>query len=109
LVREIAVDILADAGFTVLEAEHAEGALEHLRAQAATIHLLFTDINMPGEMDGLGLAHHSFGNWPWIAVLIASARPRPATHEMPKGSRFLSKPYDATSIAKHALELVGAS
>jgi CheY-like chemotaxis protein len=108
LIRIIAIDILVDAGFTVLEAEHAEGALVHLHAKPEAIHLLFTDINMPGDMDGLALAHHAYGSWPWIAMLIASARPSPAQHEMPAGSRFLSKPYDAASVTKHALELVGA-
>jgi two-component system, response regulator PdtaR len=109
LIRSIAIDILVDAGFTVLEAEHAESALVHLEAQADTIHLLFTDINMPGKMNGLALAHHSYGNWPWIAVLISSARPSPAVHEMPTSSRFISKPYSVAAVTKHALELVGAA
>jgi two-component system, response regulator PdtaR len=109
LIRLLTVEALTDAGFIVLEAEHAEDALKHLNGSASEIHLLFTDVNMPGDMDGLDLALHTNGHWPWIAVLIASGRPLPKTRDMLEGHRFLPKPYRPETIVTHARELVGAS
>ena len=105
LIRMTAVDELTDAGFVVIEAEHAAEAIAILQIQAAHVDLLFTDIHMPGAMDGLALAHHASANWPWIAVLLASGKASPNAHEMPTGSRFLAKPYDPLHLVAHAKEL----
>jgi CheY-like chemotaxis protein len=70
LVRLVVTEVLRDAGFEVIEAEHAEAALSVLEQHAARVHVLFTDIQMPGAMDGLALAHHTSQNWPEIALLI---------------------------------------
>jgi two-component system, response regulator PdtaR len=75
LVRLVVVDALEDAGFEVIEAGHAEAALGILQIHAARIHVLFTDIHMPGTMDGLALCHHTAKNWPKIALLLTSAHP----------------------------------
>lgn len=77
LVRLVIAEALRDAGLEVMEAEHAEAALRVLEHHAARVHVLFTDIQMPGSMDGLALAHHISENWPEIALLITSARPQP--------------------------------
>jgi two-component system, response regulator PdtaR len=106
LIRMMAVDVLTDEGFEVIEARHAEEALTILKSQAADIQLLFTDIHMPGPMDGLELAHHARSHWPWIALLLASGKARPTLAEMPAGSRFLSKPYDADHVVTHVRELM---
>jgi two-component system, response regulator PdtaR len=109
LIREIAVQVLEDDGFTVLEATHAASALEHLNLNAKTIHVLFSDVNMPGDMDGLALVHHANTNWPWIALLLASGHPGPANHEMPSGCRFIGKPYQIDHMLAHVRELVEAA
>jgi two-component system, response regulator PdtaR len=109
MIREIAVQVLEDDGFTVLEAEHAASALEHLNISAKTIHVLFSDVMMPGDMDGLALARHANLNWPWIALLLASGHPGPASHEMPPKCRFLPKPYLPGHMLTHVRELVGAA
>src|SRR3978361_1235436 len=83
LTRLVAADALTDAGFLVIEAEHAEQALTILQAQGIGVHALFTDIHMPGVLDGLQLAHHAHLHWPWIGVLIASGKARPAPDKMP--------------------------
>jgi two-component system, response regulator PdtaR len=59
LVRLVIAETLRDEGLEVMEAEHAEAALGVLEQHAARIHVLFTDIQMPGSMDGLALAHHT--------------------------------------------------
>ena len=91
LIRMLAVETLEEAGFIVLEAKHAAAALDLLESKAETIVVLFTDINMPGNMDGLGLAHYVREHWPWIGQLITSGRLVPALDGFPARSRFLKK------------------
>ena len=104
-VRLVIVDALEDAGFGVMQVEHAEAALGILHIHAARIHVLFTDIQMPGAMDGLALAHHTSKHWPNIALLITSARPLPHQSEFPEKGRFLAKPYRHHHVIRHIREL----
>jgi|ERR1700722_18386988 CheY-like chemotaxis protein len=108
LIRELAVDVLTEAGFRVIEACHAEQALSILERQAEGVCVLFTDIDMPGHMDGLQLAHHAHHHWPWICLLVASGLAAPTKGDLPPGSRFLPKPYDPVHAIKHIQELVGS-
>jgi CheY-like chemotaxis protein len=105
LVRMLVVDLLTDAGFQVVEAGHAAEALIALESGTWRIHLLFTDINMPGTMDGLELAHHVRAKWPHIALLIASGEAKPVPSSLPVGSVFLAKPYLPDHVVGHALAL----
>jgi CheY-like chemotaxis protein len=109
VVRFVLVEALQDAGFAVIEVEHAEAALSVLRIHNASIHVLFTDIQMPGSMDGLALAHHTATNWPNIALLITSARPRPNQARFPKKSRFLAKPYRHQQVIRHIRDLAATA
>jgi CheY-like chemotaxis protein len=109
LVRLIVVEALRDAGLEVMEAEHADAALSVLERHADRIHVLFTDIQMPGTMDGLALAHHTSKNWPKIALLITSARPRPDRAMLPKKSRFLAKPYQHSHVVRHIRQLAAVA
>jgi two-component system, response regulator PdtaR len=109
LLRMTAFDMLEDAGFEVIEAEHAVKALAILQSRSNGVHALFTDIHMPGAMDGLALAHHTRQNWPWIAILLASSTAIPLPTESPKGSRFLSKPYKSDHVVRHLREMVDDS
>jgi two-component system, response regulator PdtaR len=108
LIRMMAADALTDAGFEVVEANHAADVLAILNLRAACIHLLFTDIQMPGAMDGLKLAHHVRGMWPHIALLIVSGDTRPHWSALPVGSRFLTKPYHTDHVVTHVRELIAA-
>jgi CheY-like chemotaxis protein len=62
-VRFLIAEVLRDEGIEVMEVGHAQAALDSLEQHAARIHVLFTDIQMPGPMDGLALAHHTSKNW----------------------------------------------
>jgi two-component system, response regulator PdtaR len=97
LVRLTAVTMVEDAGFAVIEAENADEAIELLEAHPE-IWLVFTDINMPGSMDGLKLAMYAHGRWPPLKFIIASGRPFPVTAEMPEGTHFHSEPYLPSEI-----------
>ncbi len=106
IIRMVACAALGDAGFNVVETGHADEALAALESQAPGIHALFTDVHVPGSMNGLELAHHSRRSWPWLAVLIASGRAMPAAHEMPDGARFLQKPYALEHVISHLRDLM---
>jgi CheY-like chemotaxis protein len=91
LVRLVAIDVLREAGFQVLEAADAESAMELLE-DTDGVQVLFTDIQMPGAMDGLGLAREVHRRWPNIRLLLTSGRERLTRAEIPDDGRFLSKP-----------------
>jgi DNA-binding NtrC family response regulator len=106
LIRLLAVNVLTDAGFTVIEAPHAEAALAALHARPGGVHLLFTDIHIPGTLNGLQLAHCARKLWPKMGLLIASGEYYPDQAELPHGSIFLRKPYDLDHVVAHARTLV---
>jgi CheY-like chemotaxis protein len=106
VIRFVIAEALRDEGIEVMEAEHAQAALDVLEQHAARIHVLFTDIQMPGPIDGLALAHHTSKNWPGIALLITSGRPRPDRARFPEKSRFVAKPYQHSQVIRHIHELV---
>jgi DNA-binding NtrC family response regulator len=103
LVRGAAVDKLKDHGYEVIEVGCADEALAVLNKRNRDIRVLFTDISMPGSMDGLVLAHNVSRRWQWIGLLVTSGIA--PTSELPTGSRFLAKAYDTAHMAMHVGEL----
>jgi CheY-like chemotaxis protein len=99
LVRMNAVALLEEAGFGVLEAASADDAIELLESRK-DIRIVFTDINMPGSMDGLRLAHAIRNRWPPIELLLTSGQMRVRTEDMPERGRYLSKPYDPSELVR---------
>ena len=92
LTRLAALAAVDQAGFDVLDAENAEAALLVL-AQRSDVGVLFTDINMPGRLDGLELAFEVRRSRPTIGLILTSGKARPSELHMLGGARFLSKPY----------------
>jgi len=107
LLRLNAVLMIEDAGFDVLEAVDADQAIEILEARP-DIHVIFTDIQLPGSMDGLKLAHAVRGRWPPIKIIATSGRVNLRTDDLPEGGRFLLKPYGPEEVVGTLRELVGA-
>jgi hypothetical protein len=68
--------------------------------------LSFTDLHMPGSMDGLKLAHFVRDRWPPVKIVATSARVRITASDLPEGGRFLPKPYSAADIAATLHELI---
>jgi CheY-like chemotaxis protein len=97
LVRLCAVETVEAAGFTVIEAANADEAIRILENRR-DIRVVFTDIHMPGSMDGLKLAHAVRNRWPPIKIIVTSGRERIAEGELPAGGRFFAKPYDPVQI-----------
>ena len=89
--------LIEDAGFDVIEARNADEAIALLEKQP-DVHIVFTDIEMPGSMDGLKLARAVRDRWPPVHLIIASGRYRPGAHELPEDSRFFAKPFDSEEL-----------
>jgi two-component sensor histidine kinase len=106
VLRMRAVDIVEDAGFNPVEAINADEAMTILESRS-DISLLFTDIQMPGTMDGLKLAHAVHDRWPGIKIILVSGRINPTDDEKPQDSRFFGKPIGVTQMIAQLQEMIG--
>jgi two-component system, response regulator PdtaR len=106
ILRMLAVEVAEEAGFEVLEAADADEAVA-LWETHPDVALLFTDINMPGSMDGLKLALAVRDRWPSIKILVVSGRVQPQQSDLPSNSCFLEKPYRAEAMIAELRSLVG--
>src|ERR1700686_4176577 len=106
LLRMRAVDIVEDAGFTPIEAVNADEALAILESRS-DIELLFTDIQMPGTMDGLRLAHAVHERWPSIKIILVSGKLVPTDAEKPVDSRFFGKPLEVKQMIAEMQKMIG--
>jgi CheY-like chemotaxis protein len=108
LLRMDAADMIGAAGFEVIEAENADQAIEILESRE-DITVVFTDIQMPGSMDGLKLARAVRGRWPPIKIVATSGRVNVGETDLPEGGRFLPKPYSPHQVTGVLLELTGGA
>jgi len=106
LFRMAAADDLQDAGFHVLEAANADIALAVLESCSQDVQVLFTDIDMPGSMNGLDLVESVHRRWPHISLLVSSAYHKPCPQQIPDDGRFVSKPYCSEDVVQHIRQLV---
>ena len=105
LLRLLTVDIVEEAGFMALQADNADEAVAILEARS-DIALLLTDINMPGSMDGLKLAHAVRNRWPPIKIIVVSSRVPDCA--LPTHSRFFVKPYHGEELISEIISLMAA-
>ena len=99
-----AVDMIEDAGFQTLTAGNADEAIKLLETRT-DISMIFTDIDMPGSMNGLRLAHAIRGRWPPIKIISTSGHFRVRDGVLPEGGQFLPKPYSSGQITDLISEL----
>jgi CheY-like chemotaxis protein len=104
LVRMCAVEMVEDAGYEAIEAANADEAVAILESRS-DIRIVFTDVNMPGSMDGLKLARAIRDRWPPIHLIVTSGLARPGAGDIPTNGRFLAKPYEAAQLATALREL----
>jgi CheY-like chemotaxis protein len=104
LILMLAVDMIRDAGFEPLWASNADEAIRILESRD-DIRIVFTDINMPGSMDGIKLARAVRGRWPPIKIIVTSGLSGSERKLLPEDSQFIPKPYNAGQIsdALHSL------
>jgi CheY-like chemotaxis protein len=107
LVRMVALEAIEAAGFKAYAAADADEAICILERQR-NIRLLFTDINMPGSMDGIRLAHCVRDRWPPVQFIVTSGQLKFCEAELPHGSVFVSKPYSPEQIVRKIEKMSGA-
>ena len=107
LIRLQAAQIISRAEFDVVEASSADEAISILEARS-DIAILFTDIQMPGSMDGLKLAAAVKGRWPPIKIVATSGLVNVRPEDLPEGGRFISKPYDSIQLTTTLQELTAS-
>jgi CheY-like chemotaxis protein len=106
LLRMLAVDLVEDAGFEAVEAGNADEAVQ-LLTTIPDIRILFTDIDMPGSMDGLKLAAVVRDGWPPVEIIIVSGMTLPSPSSLPARGIFFSKPYDTRAVTRALVAMVG--
>ena len=97
IIRMCASDLIAEAGFDAVEAADADEAIAILESRS-DIGLVFTDIEMPGTMDGIKPSHYIRDRWPPVKLIVASGRAVVEQSLLPAGARFFPKPYGDTVI-----------
>ena len=107
LLRMNAIEIIEEGGFDVVEAANADEAIAILESRS-DISVIFTDIQMPGSMDGLKLAAAVRGRWPPIKIITTSGRYVLHEVDLPDGGVFLPKPYTSDGILFALRELTAA-
>src|ERR1700737_446764 len=106
MLRMRAVDMVEDAGFAAVEAINADDALAILQARS-DIELLFTDIQMPGSIDGLKLAYAVHERWPLIKIILVSGQLKLNDNDKPADSRFFGKPLDVKQMIAERQAIMG--
>src|ERR1700733_4194191 len=106
LLRMRAVDIVEDAGYTPVEATNADDALAILESRS-DIELLFTDIQMPGSIDGLKLAYAVHERWPLIKIILVSGQLKLPDEDKPVDSRFFGKPLEIQQMIAEIQDMIG--
>ncbi len=103
-VRLFGVDLLEQAGFDVLQAGNADEALWLLEAHPE-VRVVFSDIDMPGSLDGIELARRICDCWPRIGIVLTSGHQIRA-EMLPREGRFLAKPYDGKALVREIKEII---
>jgi two-component system, response regulator PdtaR len=96
-----------DAGYAVAEAQNAAGAISILGDQY--IDFLFTDIDMPGGMNGVALAAYAREHWPFVEIAVTSGKAIPTHAALPERTRFFLKPYNTRLVIDHVRATIRAA
>ncbi len=108
VLRFLATDTLEDHGYRVIEAEDAGTALK-LLAEHPDVRVLFTDVNMPGAIDGLELAREVHARWPAVKLIVTSGRLNLSAGEIPDAGHFVPKPYSPDALLEHVNEVLAGA
>jgi CheY-like chemotaxis protein len=97
IVRIDLVDTIQEAGFATFEANNADEAIQ-LMEEHSEIQVLFTDIDVPGTMDGLKLSHYIRDRWPPVRIVITSGHVMATPDQMPAEAVFIAKPHQPADL-----------
>ncbi len=104
LIRFELIDMLEEAGFAVLDAGDADEAIVLLESRSE-IRIVITDIQMPGSLDGLRLAHLIRNRWPPTHLLVMSGNLSPGASELPERASFVAKPFQGPALLRIIADL----
>lgn len=104
IIRFELVDFFEDAGFRVLEADNADRAIAILERES-TVRIVLTDVQMPGSIDGLRLAHFIRKRYPPTLLLVMSGAEPIAPADLPDRSAFVPKPFDPRRVLRQIEQL----
>jgi len=107
IIRMGAVQLVEEAGYQAVEVETADDAIVVLEARP-DIHMVFTDIEMRGTLDGLKLAHYVRHRWPPVLLIVVSGKKLVDPSELPDGARFFAKPYNDNEIVQTMRDMFAA-
>jgi len=107
IIRLGIVSSIEDAGYAVIEAANADEAISRLQANSE-VSVIVTDVDMPGSMNGIRLAHYVKRRWPPIQLLVISGKVGVTSGELPEGVRFMSKPFQEPQLISAIESLAGA-
>src|SRR5829696_3695600 len=105
LIRTVAIDMVEQGGFQAIAASDADEAIQILESRN-DIRAVFTDVHMPGSMDGMRLASVVRDRWPPVALIVSSGQMNILEGDLPTGGRLLRKPYEAAQIEAVLRELI---
>jgi CheY-like chemotaxis protein len=108
IIRMGALQFVVAAGFEAIEASDADEAIRILEARS-DIHLVFTDVGMPGTMDGIRLAHYIRRRWPPVKLIVASGKAVVDESHLPAGARFFPKPYSDSTIVGAMMSMLSVA
>lgn len=107
LIRLGLASVIEDAGYEVAEAANASEAIRVLERDR--VELVLTDVDMPGGMDGIRLAHYVRDHWPPVQLIVISGKVGVRPGELPPGARFVSKPYQEPQLLGLVQAMIGGA
>lgn len=100
----LSMDVVDAAGLDAVGATNADEALRILESRT-DIRIVFTDIRMPGSIDGIILARMISRRWPSVRMIVTSGGERPGLRTIPENARFFAKPYSTAQVIETLREL----
>jgi DNA-binding NtrC family response regulator len=97
-VRALAAVLLEETPLDVVEVESAEAALGCLQERGGEVAMMFADVCLPGEMDGVQLARAACKLWPTVRVVLTSGDPSAQVDNLPEGVTFMPKPWRGLDV-----------
>ncbi|WP_457091438.1 response regulator [Microvirga sp. P5_D2] len=105
-VRDLAAALLEETELDVVEVESADAALSYLQERGGEVAMMFADVRLPGDMDGVQLAKAACTLWPTIRIVLTSGDPGAVSEGLPDGVTFMPKPWRGRDVLVEAEKAV---
>jgi len=104
--RDLAAALLEETDLDVVEVESADAALAYLQERGGEVAMMFADVRLPGEMDGVQLAKAACTLWPTIRIVLTSGDPGAVSGDLPDGVTFMPRPWRGLDVLVEAEKAV---